>query len=164
MGLQLTTAKSIIRRHKHADSWFAACYGMNLYRGCSHDCAYCDGRAEQYRVEGDFARDIQVKTNAPAIVARELDPKRKRKPLRRGYVLLGGGVNDSHQALEKEHRLARQVLEVLTRHPFPVHVLTKSPLIARDLDLLQQIERLIGEMLDTGGCKYYESMLRHERD
>lgn len=54
---------------------------MNLYRGCTHNCAYCDGRYEGYYVEGVFGCDVEVKVNAPDVLKRELDPARKRKPL-----------------------------------------------------------------------------------
>ena len=54
-------AKTILTKHKRIDSWFLSAYGMNLFRGCMHNCAYCDGRNEKYRVEGEFGSDIQVK-------------------------------------------------------------------------------------------------------
>jgi DNA repair photolyase len=88
-------AKSILRKHKKIDSWFLSNYGMNLYRGCLHNCVYCDGRAEGYYVEGQFGSDVAVKVNALEILRRELDPKRKRSPFKRGYVMVGGGVGDS---------------------------------------------------------------------
>ena len=47
-------AKSVLRRHRKIDSWFVSHYGMNLYRGCFHNCIYCDGRAEGYYVSGEF--------------------------------------------------------------------------------------------------------------
>ncbi len=134
-------AKSLLRKSKRIDSWFVSRYGMNLYRGCPHACAYCDGRAERYHVEGDFGRDVAVKANAPELLARELDPRRKRKPFKRAYIFLGGGVGDSYAAPELEHRVARRCLEVIAGHPFPVHVLTKSPLVERDLDLLLRIDQ-----------------------
>ena len=61
-------AKSLLRKHKRVDSWFVARYGMNLYRGCLHNCAYCDGRSEDYYVEGEFGKDIEVKINAPELL------------------------------------------------------------------------------------------------
>ena len=60
-------SKTILNKHKKIDSWFLARYGMNIYRGCTHDCAYCDGRAEGYYVDGEFGRDISVKVNASAL-------------------------------------------------------------------------------------------------
>ncbi|MFC2088306.1 radical SAM protein [Calditrichota bacterium] len=132
-------AKSILRRHKKIDSWFMSHYGLNLYRGCSHDCTYCDGRAETYRVEGEFGKDIEVKTNAIEILDREMNPARKRKPMPRSFMLLGGGVCDAYQPVEKKYQLARQTLELILKYNFPVHILTKSALVERDLDLLQKI-------------------------
>jgi DNA repair photolyase len=134
-----TEAKSILRKHARIDSWFISSYGMNLYRGCAHNCAYCDGRAEGYYVEGDFGETVSVKTNAVDILRRELDPKRKRTPFRRGYVLLGGGVGDSYPPGEAKSRLAQQALDLLCERSFPVHALTKSTLVLRDMDLFKQI-------------------------
>ena len=82
MTISEVEAKSILRKHKRIDSWFISHYGMNLYRGCLHNCAYCDGRAEKYYVEGEFGKDVVVKTNALEVLNRELDPKRKRIPLK----------------------------------------------------------------------------------
>jgi DNA repair photolyase len=134
-------AKSILRRHKRVDSWFLSSCSMNLYRGCEHACVYCDGRAERYHVTGEFGREVTVKVNAAEILARELDPKRRRKPLERAYLLLGGGVGDSYQPAEAQYRLTRQVLELLCeREPaLPVHILTKSTLVTRDVDLLTRL-------------------------
>ena len=134
-----TEAKSILRKHDRIDSWFLSYYGMNLYRGCAHNCVYCDGRAEGYYVEGEFGESVSVKTNAQEVLRRELDPRRKRTPFKRGYVLLGGGVGDSYQPVEKRYTLARQALELLYEGKFPVHVLTKSTLVKRDLDILERI-------------------------
>ena len=88
-------AKSILRKNKKIESWFLTYYGMNLYRGCQHNCVYCDGRAEKYQVDGEFGSDVVVKVNAIDLLCRELDPRRKRTPFRRGYVGVGGGVGDS---------------------------------------------------------------------
>jgi DNA repair photolyase len=134
-------AKSLLIKRKYIDSWFVSRYGMNLYRGCRHNCAYCDGRAEGYYVEGEFGRDVGVKINAPEILRRELDPSRRRKPLKGGYFFLGGGVGDSYQPLEEKYRLSRQALEIIAEFGYPVQVLTKSTLVRRDLDLMQQINR-----------------------
>lgn len=132
-------AKSLLRKHKKVDSWFISRYGLNLYRGCEHDCAYCDGRAEKYQVDGDFANEIAVKINAPELIARELDPKRRRKPLIKGFILPGGGVGDSYQSIEKQYGLTRKVLEIMHNREFPVHLLTKSTLIDRDIDIISKI-------------------------
>jgi DNA repair photolyase len=132
-------SKSILRKHKKIDSWFLTYYGMNLYRGCSHNCVYCDGRHEKYQVDGEFGEDIAVKVNAPAILDRELDPTRKRKPMPQSFMLLGGGVCDTYQPAEKKYRITRSALELIEKYDYPVHILTKSILVERDLDILKRI-------------------------
>ena len=132
-------AKSVLRRHRKIDSWFVSHYGMNLYRGCFHNCIYCDGRAEGYYVSGEFGEDVAVKVNAIEVLRRELDPKRRRKPLSRSYIMLGGGVGDSYQPIEKKYQLTRRALQLVHESGFPVHVLTKSTLVTRDVDILKRI-------------------------
>jgi DNA repair photolyase len=134
-------AKSILRKHKKIDSWFVSRYGMNLYRGCAHNCMYCDGRAEGYYVDGEFGKDVTVKVNAIDILRRELDPKRKRVPFKRSFILVGGGVGDSYQPVEKRYELTRKALELMHEYSFPVHMLTKSTLIKRDIDILKEINK-----------------------
>jgi DNA repair photolyase len=132
-------AKSILRKHKKIDSWFVSRYGMNLYRGCIHNCVYCDGRAEKYQVDGEFGQDVSVKTNAIEILKKELDPRRKRIPLKPGYIMLGGGVGDSYQPAEQKYQLSRRALELMIDYQYPVHILTKSTLVKKDVDLIRQI-------------------------
>lgn len=141
MTIKETIAKSILRKQKHLDSWFLSCCGMNLYRGCTHDCVYCDGRAEGYYVEGEFGEEVAVKINAIDLLRRELDPKRRRTPLKGGLVMVGGGVGDSYQPVEAERQLTRKALELLAEFRLPAHVLTKSTLVERDRDLLLQIHQ-----------------------
>ncbi len=139
MRVKEIRAKSILRRHKKIESWFVSRYGMNLYRGCTHNCVYCDGRAETYNVEGEFGSEVAVKVNALEVLSRELDPTRKRIPFRPGYVMVGGGVGDSYQPVEETYGLTRQVLELLCRMDWPIHILTKATLVERDLDLIKKI-------------------------
>jgi DNA repair photolyase len=75
-------AKSILRKNNKIVSWFISYYGMNLYRGCTHDCIYCDGRSEGYYVDGEFGKDAVVKINAIDVLRWELNPKRKRTPFK----------------------------------------------------------------------------------
>ena len=139
MSIKEVKAKSILRKHKKIESWFISHYGMNLYRGCSHNCVYCDGRAEGYYVDGEFGKDVVVKVNAIDILQRELSPKRKRTPFKRSFIMVGGGVGDSYQPIEKEYQLTRKALQLIHQHNFPVHMLTKSTLIKRDIDILKKI-------------------------
>lgn len=136
------TAKTVTRLRGVVDPWFLGRYGMNLYRGCEHGCLYCDGRAERYYVVGRFDQDIQVKVNAAAVLDEELE--RRREP---GFVFLGGGVCDAYQPAEARYRLARGALEVALTRGLPVHALTKSALVERDLDLLAAIAERSGAIL-----------------
>lgn len=129
-------AKSLLRESVLVDPWFLGSFGVNLYRGCEHGCIYCDGRAERYYIEGDFARDIAVKRNALVLAEREL--KKRREP---GFLFLGGGVSDSYQPAEATFQLARGLLKLVVASKLCVHVLTKSALVERDFDLLVDIAR-----------------------
>ena len=139
MTIREIKAKSILRKYKKIDSWFLSAYGMNLYRGCTHNCIYCDGRSEGYYVDGEFGEDVTVKVNAIEILNRELNPKRKRIPFKRSYMMPGGGVGDSYQPIEEKYQLTRKALKLLYGYNLPVHMLTKSTLIQRDIDILKRI-------------------------
>lgn len=132
-------AKSILRKGKKLDSWFLISYGMNLYRGCAHNCVYCDGRSEGYYVDGEFGEEVSVKINAIDVLKKELDPKRKRIPLKHNFVGMVGGVGDSYQPLEEKYKLTRHALELFYENNFPVHILTKSTLVERDIDIIKKI-------------------------
>jgi DNA repair photolyase len=127
-------AKSILSKMKNSpDPWFGITYNMNLYRGCQHQCIYCDSRSECYQL-GDLA-DIQIKENALTILERELKSKRQRATV--GF----GSMNDPYMPVEKSEELMRGALKLLIRYNFPVHILTKSDLIIRDIELLQQLSK-----------------------
>lgn len=141
MVVKEINAKTILRKHKRIDSWFISQYGMNFYRGCAHNCVYCDGRSESYYVEGEFGKDIWVKVNAIDILSKELDPRRKRVPFRPCFMMLGGGVGDSYQPIEKKYKISRRALNLLYNFNFPVSILTKSTLIRRDIDIIKKINK-----------------------
>ena len=141
---QQTRARGIMRKARCVDSWFLSRFGMNLYRGCEHACAYCDGRAEKYRVEGRFGQEIQVKVNAPELLRREI-PRLGEQ----GFLFLGGGVSDAYQPAEADHGLARAALEVALENERPVHLLTKGLLARRDLALLDEINKRSGAFLSV---------------
>lgn len=147
VSIKIIEAKSILRKYKKVDSWFLSGYGMNLYRGCTHDCIYCDGRSEKYNVDGEFGKDIGVKINAIDILSRELSPKRKRTPFKKCYVMVGGGVGDSYQPIEEEYQLTRKTLQLLYNYSFPIHILTKSTIVKRDIDILKKINEKNGAIV-----------------
>ena len=119
---------------KQADPWFGLKYNLNLYRGCQHQCIYCDSRSECYRIEN--FNDILVKANAIDLLRRELPRKRVKGTI--GF----GSMNDPYMPIEAERQLTRQALEVVAACQFPVHIITKSDLVLRDLELLKQIGQI----------------------
>jgi DNA repair photolyase len=112
-------------------------YCINPYTGCTHGCAYCyatfmkkyTGHTEEW---GTF---VDAKVNAPEVLDRQLRRSRK------GSVILSS-VTDPYQPVEAEYRLTRRCIEILCRYQWPVHVLTKSPLVLRDIDLLARFDDL----------------------
>jgi len=134
-------------KHEKIDSWFISRYGMNLYRGCAHNCVYCDGRSERYRVDGIFGEDVAVKTNAVEILRRELNPIGRHIRLKPSYIMLGGGVGDSYQPVEGKYQLTRRILKLLYEYRWPVHILTKSTLVERDVDIIERINQQNGAIV-----------------
>lgn len=106
--------------------------GMNLYRGCSHGCIYCDSRSKCYHIDHPF-EDIEVKTNAIPLLEDAL--RRKRKPC----MLATGAMSDPYLPLELTLCQTRKALELAERYGFGFTVLTKSDRILRDMDLLTRI-------------------------
>lgn len=105
---------------------------MNIYRGCSHGCIYCDSRSKCYQFTHNF-EDIEVKQNAPELLEEALRKKRKR-------CMIGtGSMCDSYIPIEKELGLMRRCLEIIERHNFGATPQTKSDLVLRDLDILTRI-------------------------
>ena len=118
----------------HAKGILSPSGGMNLYRGCSHGCIYCDSRSKCYQMNHDF-EDIEVKGNAIELLEDAL--RRKRKPC----VISTGAMTDPYLPLERELRMTRRALEVIERYGFGVSVLTKSTLVLRDIDLMTRIHQ-----------------------
>lgn len=115
-----------------AKSILLAQNGMNVYRGCTHGCIYCDSRSTCYQINHPF-EDIEVKINAPELLEDALRRKRKK-------CMIGtGAMCDPYMPLEKELRITRKCLEIIERHGFGATLLTKSDLVLRDLDILKRI-------------------------
>jgi DNA repair photolyase len=102
---------------------------------------YCDARSERYQVDGVFGEDVAVKTNAVEVLRRELRPIGRRIKLKPCYVMLGGGVGDCYQLVEEQYQLTRRTLQLLFEYRWPVHILTKSILVKRDLDVIERINQ-----------------------
>lgn len=117
---------------KDARAILSAKNGMNLYRGCTHGCIYCDSRSRCYNMEHDF-EDIQVKRNAPQLLEEALRKKRKK-------CMIGtGAMCDSYIQAEMNLNHTRKCLEIIDKYGFGLSIQTKSNRILRDLDLLKSI-------------------------
>lgn len=122
--MHFTNVKSILSQHN----------GMNLYRGCTHGCIYCDSRSKCYNFTHDF-EDIEVKQNAPELLEKALKSKRKK-------CMIGtGSMCDPYMHCEETLNLTRRCLELIDYYEFGVAVQTKSDRILRDLELLKSINQ-----------------------
>lgn len=133
--------KGILSHNKSPDLGFS--WSVNPYRGCTHACAYCYARSyHEYLGFGagtDHDRKIVVKRRAAALLEAEFD-----LPAWTGERVIFSGVTDCYQPLERRYGLTRACLEVCQRYQNPVGVITRSPLVTRDLDLLLALQASAG--------------------
>lgn len=127
--------------------------GINLYRGCTHGCIYCDSRSECYGMTYTF-EDVGVKRNAPELLEAALRKKRSR------CIIGTGSMSDPYLPIEKTEGLTRQCLEIIDRHGFGFTCITKSDLVLRDLDLLRSIHRKAKCVVQMTLTTYDENLCR----
>lgn len=127
--------------------------GINLYRGCTHGCIYCDSRSTCYQFTHDF-EDIEVKQNAPELLRDALS--RKRKPCMIGT----GAMCDPYLHCEKDLCLTRQCLQIIRDYGFGAAVQTKSDLVLRDIDLFSEIHDRTKAVLEMTLTTYDEALCR----
>lgn len=108
--------------------------GMNLYRGCTHGCIYCDSRSKCYRMNHDF-EDIEVKLKADELLEHTLRRKRTKG------MIMAGALTDPYVPIEEELQITRRCLNQIERFDFGLAIQTKSNLIMRDIDILDKINR-----------------------
>jgi DNA repair photolyase len=128
------TVTSLLNKTKKKDPWFLDDYTINPYSGCAFNCLYCYIRGSKYGI--NMAEKLSVKENALAILRRQLAARACKH--QQGFVVLSS-VTDAYIPLEEKEQLTRGILELLLEYQFPVHIITKSPLVLRDLDLLRRI-------------------------
>lgn len=124
-------AKGILGNVRQPDTWFGLKFNMNLYRGCQHQCIYCDSRSACYQIEN--FKNILVKTNAIDLLRKELARKRVKG------TIGTGSMNDPYMPVEAERKLTARALAAIRDFYFGVHVITKSDLVLRDLETLKAI-------------------------
>jgi DNA repair photolyase len=132
------STRNIVATNDSPDVGFR--FSVNPYRGCMHACAYCYARpGHEYLGFGagtDFETQVVVKRQAPALLREAFW-----KPSWKGELVVFSGVTDCYQPLEASLRLTRGCLEVCAEFRNPVGIITKSPIIERDIDVLQQLHR-----------------------
>ena len=127
--------------------------GMNIYRGCTHGCIYCDSRSSCYQFAHPF-EDVEVKQNAPELLEKALRGKRK-------TCMIGtGAMSDPYMHCEEQLCLTRKCLEIILKYGFGAAVQTKSDRILRDIDLLDQINRSVKCVVQITLTTYDDNLCR----
>lgn len=132
--VQKIKVKSVLNKQKYADDWFLSNYSINPYSGCSFNCVYCYTRGSKYgehQVPG-----LAAKINAPEVLVKQLKTRARKREY--GFIAFGSAT-DPYLQVEKDLKITRELLMIILRLHFPVHLLTRSPLILRDLDILKKI-------------------------
>ena len=129
--MEFVKAKTILAKVKNGNEWYGVDYNMNLYRGCSHGCIYCDSRSDCYHIENFDI--VKGKENMLTILENELCKKRLK-----GVVGIGA-MSDTYNPMEIKYKQTRGALQLISKYNFGVSIDTKSDLILRDMDLLKEI-------------------------
>jgi DNA repair photolyase len=120
--------------YKEVKGILSAQNGMNVYRGCSHGCIYCDSRSKCYQMDHPF-EDIEVKINAPTLLEEKLKNKRKK-------CMIGtGAMTDPYLHIEEQIKNTHKCLEIIDKYGFGLSIQTKSSRILNDLELLKSINK-----------------------
>lgn len=139
--MKYITAKQILVSHSHPDPWFGCKYTMNIYRGCEHQCIYCDSRSECYQIE-NFS-ELLVKKNAIELLEADL-PRRRIKG-----TICTGAMSDPYTPSERKLEMTRKALQVIAKYRFPVHLMTKSDMVVRDIDIFKEIAKTFATVTFT---------------
>lgn len=127
--------------------------GMNIYRGCTHGCIYCDSRSKCYGFKHEF-EDIEVKINAPQLLEKALKSKRKK-------CMIGtGAMCDPYLHIEENLKLTRKCLELIDQYEYGVAVQTKSTRVLRDMDLLKSINDKTKAVVQMTMTTYDETLCK----
>ncbi len=127
--------KSLLNKQKNGDDWFLGDYTLNPYAGCSMGCIYCYIRGSKYG--GDHGVNVSAKYNAVPILKKQL--KNRILKNERGFIVLGSAA-DPYPTVEQDLKLTREILGLIKRYKFPLHICTKSTMIMRDMDILRGIK------------------------
>jgi len=141
--MHLKEVKGILNAHN----------GMNISRGCTHGCIYCDSRSKCYHIEHDF-EDVEIKSNAPTLLEDALKKKRKK------CVVGTGAMSDPYIPVPENLSNIRACLEIINRHGCGLAIQTKSDLILRDMDLLVSINEKTKCVVQTTMTTFDEKLCK----
>lgn len=133
MDYKFITCDSVIKKITKKDSLFHGSYCVDPYQNCEFGCQYCDS---------SFEKTIYIKKNVTEVLEKELST------IQNGRIIIGS-VNDPYQNLEDKFKLTQAILTILKDHHLSCHILTKSPLVLRDLPLLSQLECMVTVSLSS---------------
>ena len=129
--------KSILNIHKYIDSWFWDKYSVSTYQGCQFNCIYCYARSRKYNNSFGDKDTIYIKKDPASMLDMRIERARTLLP----DIVAMSGVCDPYQPGEKKYGKTRSCLKILAKHRWPVHILTKSALVLRDIDILSDIAK-----------------------
>ncbi|MCL2237590.1 MAG: radical SAM protein, partial [Treponema sp.] len=138
---------------KEAKGILSAYNGMNINRGCTHGCIYCDSRSKCYQIDHDF-EDVQIKSNAPALLEDALKRKRNK------CVIGTGAMTDPYIDIPENLYNIRSCLEIIDKYDCGIAIQTKSDLILRDLDILIRINKKAKCIVQTTLTTYDEDLCK----
>ena len=138
---------------KEAKGILSARNGMNISRGCTHGCIYCDSRSKCYQIDHNF-EDVQIKSNAPALLEDALKKKRKK------CVVGTGAMSDPYIPIPENLANIRACLEIIEKYNCGIAIQTKSDLILRDLDLLISINKKAKCIVETTFTTFDEGLCK----
>lgn len=125
MEYRHATYSSLLNKITKKDDLFIGDYTLDSYQNCEFGCIYCDS---------NFEKTVYIKSNAPEILEEELCNLKKK-----GIIIIGS-VADPYQNAEKKFKTTRNILKIIQQHDFSCHILTKSNLVLRDIDILSKID------------------------
>ncbi|MBI3135158.1 MAG: radical SAM protein [Bacteroidetes bacterium] len=126
--------KTILNKTKRRDPFFLDDYTTNPYSACAYNCLFCYIRGSKYGEHMDSS--LAIKTNAPALLDKQLALRARKNQF--GFIVLSSAT-EPYQKAEQHEKITRSMLEIILKHRFPVHIITRSDLVLRDRDLLKSI-------------------------
>lgn len=150
--MEYVKTRTIMTKSDQGNRWFGIDYHMNLYKGCSYGCIFCDSRSDAYHI--DNFDEIRSKVDALKILEEELASKQLKG------VVSFGTLSDPYNEKEEEYKITRGALELIKKYGFGVSIDTKSDLILRDVDLLKEIQENNNVIIKVSVCTFDDKLAK----